>query len=326
MVQLSASSCLLFRIISTFVTGSLQDQHDGFDEFTLHQQPIPQAEPSSSGKWTTELLSLHRQLVEVESITGDEYAVATFLEGYLVGQALTVERHVIPPSLPSRSNGALDHKPRFNIYAYPRIGRRAKVLLTSHVDTVPPFYNYTIHGDGSIWGRGAVDAKACVAAQIIAVLQLGEEHRIGRHQGDIALLFVVGEETGGDGMRRANDLHLKWDAVVFGEPTELKLVTGHKGNLGFTLKAKGKGGHSGYPELGKNANLMLIRALVALADMQMPWSEKYGNSTLKYWEDGGRRCWQCHCGASECGNPDTDCERHGDRDEELGARYFEEGR
>lgn len=81
-------------------------------------------------------------------------------------------------------------------------------------------------------------------------------------------------------MRRVNDLQLEWKTVIFGEPTELKLASGHKGNLIFTVKARGKAGHSGYPWLGQSANHMLVPALVALQKLELPSSEKYGNSTL----------------------------------------------
>lgn len=81
-------------------------------------------------------------------------------------------------------------------------------------------------------------------------------------------------------MRTANDLGISWEAVIFGEPTELKLASGHKGNLGFTLTAHGKAGHSGYPELGRNANLMLVKALYELDRAVFPSSGKYGNTTL----------------------------------------------
>ena len=82
------------------------------------------------------------------------------------------------------------------------------------------------------------------------------------------------------GMKKANDLGLKWDTVIFGEPTELKLASGHKGIMSLDIKAKGKAGHSGYPQLGKNANAMLIPALHALQHLDLPYSEKYGNTTL----------------------------------------------
>lgn len=117
-----------------------------------------------------------------------------------------------------------------------------------------------------------MDAKGSVASQIIAVEELLAAGKI--EEGDIALLFVVGEERGGDGMKKANELGLKWETCIFGEPTELKLASGHKGIMSVNIKAKGKAGHSGYPELGRSANAMLIPALNALLNMELPWSEK----------------------------------------------------
>ncbi|KAK4698060.1 hypothetical protein P7C71_g110, partial [Lecanoromycetidae sp. Uapishka_2] len=146
------------------------------------------------------------------------------------------------------------------------------------IDTVPPYYGYRLREHDQIWGRGSVDAKACVATQFQAVQELISSKEISPN--DASLLFVVGEETGGDGMLAVNDLDMKWETVVFGEPTELKLASGHKGILIFNVEAHGKAGHSGYPWLGKSANHMLIPALAALQNAKLPWSEKYGNSTL----------------------------------------------
>ena len=125
-----------------------------------------------------------------------------------------------------------------------------------------------------------MDAKACVAAQIIAVNNLISSDRVPKSA--LSLLFVVGEETGGDGMRAANALHLAPSAIVFGEPTEGKLASGHKGLLGFTLHAKGKAAHSGYPWLGRSANEVLVKALAALMNVagELPRSEKYGSTTV----------------------------------------------
>jgi acetylornithine deacetylase len=80
----------------------------------------------------------------------------------------------------------------------------------------------------------------------------------------------------------SNDLGLKWDTVIFGEPTELKLASGHKGTSGLKITAKGKAGHSEYPELGKNAIAMIVPALNELLHAELPWSEKYGNTTLNF--------------------------------------------
>ncbi|KAF5550418.1 acetylornithine deacetylase [Fusarium napiforme] len=210
------------------------------------------------------LLELHKSLVERPSITGSEKHVTDFLKTYLQDAGFTVETQAVA-------------KTRDNILAYYNNTRKTKVLVTSHIDTVPPFWPYERRGD-EIWGRGTVDAKGSVAAQIIAVQELFDKTKVS--EGDVALLFVVGEETGGPGMGNVNDLGLSWESVIFGEPTELKLARGHKGGLGFTIKANGKAGHSGYPETGSNAIDSLVRGLAALQKVELPGSKEFGNSTL----------------------------------------------
>ncbi|MCJ1380989.1 hypothetical protein MMC17_004098 [Xylographa soralifera] len=221
---------------------------------------------------STKLLELHRDLVKIESITGNENAVGWYLANYLSGHNFTVEKQSV------ESPQDLAKSERFNILAYSGPSRKSRVLVSSHIDTVPPFWPYEVRNSNEIWGRGTVDAKGCVAAQVTAVQELLTTGEI--HQWDVAFLFVVGEETGGDGMRKANDLNLTWETAIFGEPTELKLASGHKGILGFRIKAKGKAGHSGYPWLGESANSMLIPALAAIDKLELPRSEKYGNTTI----------------------------------------------
>lgn len=123
-----------------------------------------------------------------------------------------------------------------------------------------------------------MDAKACVAAQIIACEELITSSSIGH--GDVSLLFVVGEETLGDGMIHANRLGLSWEAVIFGEPTEGTLPKGHKGVLNLKLKATGKAAHSGYPELGVSAIDKLLSGLQSLRQLKLPYSERFGNTTM----------------------------------------------
>ncbi|APA07031.1 hypothetical protein SS1G_04281 [Sclerotinia sclerotiorum 1980 UF-70] len=218
------------------------------------------------------LLKLHKSLVEIESTSGNEHDAGAFLVSYLKKQNLTVEIQDVDFVESSSSD-----KKRQNVLAYIGDKRRTRTLVTSHIDTVPPYWPYERRGD-EIWGRGSVDAKASIAAQIIAYQDLISAGKIG--EGDVALLFVVGEETYGAGMGQANELGLSWETVIFGEPTELKLAAGHKGIMSIHLTAKGKAGHSGYPSLGRNANSMLIPALYELGRMDLPWSEKYGNTTL----------------------------------------------
>jgi acetylornithine deacetylase len=235
----------------------------------VSQAPIPELttlDPTSS----KELLHLHRKLVEIESITHNEQHVGEWLASYLKDLDYTVEKQHIA-------------KNRFNILAYGK-KRETSILVSSHIDTVPPFWPYYYNEtSGIIGGRGSVDAKGSVAAQIIAVQGL-RKHLFD----DISLLFVVGEEQGGDGMRNFSDWKHRpspnYDIAIFGEPTEGKLVCGHKGMLGFALKATGKAAHSGYPWLGASANDIMVEALGSLLELRehLPWSEKYGNTTMNF--------------------------------------------
>ena len=234
-----------------------------------HQTPLLH-QPSSILP-TTPLFALHRTLVSIPSISGNESAISHYLTTYLSSLNLTVE---VQPIAPLSSSSA----PRSNILAYPGTTRATRILLTSHLDTVPPYYPYRITPGHEIWGRGSVDAKGSIAAQITAFTELHSSHQI--YEGDVSLLFVVDEELGGNGMRHFNSLDLTYSAVIFGEPTAGKLACGHKGALDILISAKGKAGHSGYPWLGENANSMLIPALLAFERMQLPQSGKYGASTV----------------------------------------------
>ncbi|KAE8327118.1 major facilitator superfamily domain-containing protein [Aspergillus sergii] len=190
-------------------------------------------------------------------------------------------------------------KRQFNIYAYVGKNRQPDVLVTSHIDTVPPFIPYSLHAPTSdtlfnrtdlvIAGRGTVDAKASVAAIVFAALEtLGENPNAS-----IGLLFDVGEENSGVGMKHFSNSELNptppiYHTVIFGEPTELSLVAAHKGTLGFKLVAEGKAAHSGYPWLGESAISSLVPVLAYLDTLQdlppekggLLRSETLGKSTL----------------------------------------------
>lgn len=213
------------------------------------------------------LLQLHRKLVSTPSISSNEHGVSMWLLGYLKEAGLTVELQPVP----------LDSK-GYNIYAYIGSTRNTLLLLTSHIDTVPPFIPYTVNGT-EIRGRGTCDAKGSVATQIIAFLDLMKQGVL--KEGDVAMLFVVGEETRGYGMREASkSLGASWDSAIFGEPTENKLGVGHKGIALFEVIVDGKASHSGYPELGISATEIIVPILYNLQQLDLPKSDLLGPSTL----------------------------------------------
>ncbi|KAI1811447.1 Zn-dependent exopeptidase [Poronia punctata] len=272
---------------------------------TTTTQPRPSTTDSDAPTYRHELVSLHKDLVDISSVTYDEEAVGYFLADYLKEHGFVTELQSVP-STGGNNNDAADAKPRFNVLAWPgnnnnnnnnktnnkKRSSSPKVLVTSHIDTVPPFFPYSRsddeepNGETMIGGRGSVDAKAAVAAQIIAVRELLRQGKIGREgddDDDVMLLYVVGEERAGDGMRHFSDMtdrSVEVKAAIFGEPTEGKLACGHKGFFGCTITAKGKAAHSGYPWLGKSATEMLMRALIDILDTDLGSSERFGNTTV----------------------------------------------
>lgn len=212
------------------------------------------------------VVNLLTKLMAIPSVSEDEHDIGLFLSDYLKSLGYKVERIPISPG----SN-------RCNVYAYLGEHRKARTLLTSHMDTVPPHIPMSIK-DGIIYGRGACDDKGPLAAQIIALEELRTEEAI--KDGDSSLLFVVGEEKGGPGMLAANDMNLTWEAVIFGEPTEGKLAIGHKGHYVFELFAKGIPCHSGYPEQGHSATETLVSLLEELKGLEFPVSDLLGPTTF----------------------------------------------
>lgn len=244
--------------------------------------------------WRDSLLSLHRSLVEISSVTGTEADVGKFLVNYLKERGY----NVVPQYVPPRADSS-DSPPRFNVLASKSHVRdlAAHVVLSSHIDVVPPHIPYGIEKghvteDTLIWGRGSVDAKASVAAQIQAHENLIASGAIDDDA--VLLLFVVGEEKWGDGMRFFSDSlaeldpRPRIDGVIFGEPTENKLACGHKGGVFCDLTARGVAGHSGYPWLGKSANELLVRAFYKILETDLGSDERFGNTTFNIGRfDGG---------------------------------------
>ncbi len=207
-----------------------------------------------------DVVTLTRQLVDIESISGNEAAVGNYLYGELCRLGyLTIK-------MPVEGN-------RFNVYARLESPDPALVFST-HLDTVPPFIPSS-EDAGRIYGRGSCDAKGIVAAQIAAA------ERLRRDGISTGLLFVVGEERDSLGAQVANDHAPK--AIRFlinGEPTENRIALASKGTLRVEVTAAGRMAHSAYPELGDSAIDKLIPALTRLRAMPLPSDPEIGPCTL----------------------------------------------
>jgi acetylornithine deacetylase len=211
-------------------------------------------------------IQLTKQLVDIESTTYHEAPVGEFLTTTLAALGWKVTRQ--PVTEPGGASG-----PRFNVYACQQ-GITPDVVLSTHMDTVPPFLGACREDAEFLYGRGTCDAKGIIAAQIAAAEAL-------RKQGTaVALLFVVGEERDSAGAKVANLTPPGSRFLINGEPTDNRLALASKGCLRVELHANGKMAHSAYPELGDSAITKLLDALQAVRALSLPIVEGIGDSTL----------------------------------------------
>jgi acetylornithine deacetylase len=216
-------------------------------------------------------IQLTRQLVNIESTTYREGLAGAFLHEYLTAQKYDVERMPVAQPDKARTPGA-DTGERFNVYAA-LPGVTPDVVLSTHMDTVPPFFGCT-EDDEFLYGRGTCDAKGIIAAQVAAADRL-------RDTGvKVGLLFVVGEERDSAGAIVANLSPKGSKFLINGEPTDNRLALASKGALRVELRAKGRMAHSAYPELGDSAINKLVEALHDVLAMPLPSEPEIGSSTL----------------------------------------------
>jgi len=216
-----------------------------------------------------ELFSFTRQLVDIESITGNETRVGEFLLSELQRTGFRAEK------MPVEGD-------RFNIWATLPNQPSPAIVFSTHMDTVPPFIPSSEDSE-RIWGRGSCDAKGIIAAQIAAAERLRAEGI------QVGLLFLVGEEKDSQGAQVANQQPHGSRFLVNGEPTENRLAQASKGTLRVELTAHGRMAHSAYPELGESAIDKLLVALTRLRAMPLPSDPQVGPCTLNIgMMEGGR--------------------------------------
>ncbi|HET7296290.1 MAG TPA: M20/M25/M40 family metallo-hydrolase, partial [Gemmatimonadales bacterium] len=208
-----------------------------------------------------DVFALARHLIDIPSISGEEAGIARFLAGYLGDLGYRVALADAAPGRP-------------NLLA--TTGAPPRVVLCTHLDTVPPFIGS--HDDGEfVTGRGACDSKGILAAQITAAERLRAEG-----VAEVGLLFVVDEEMGSLGARAANAHPRARECryVVVGEPTDNKLAAGCKGSLRVALRTEGTGGHSAYPASGTSAVDGLLDVLADVRSGAWPRDEFFGETSV----------------------------------------------
>jgi acetylornithine deacetylase/succinyl-diaminopimelate desuccinylase-like protein len=179
-----------------------------------------------------------------------EQRVADFVAASAARAGLEVEFQEV---FPDRSNVLARLAPAGRI--------RQRVVLAPHLDTVggesPNIFQPRENG-GRLHGRGACDTKGSAAAMLTALTELARSPQRPK-QTEVVFAGLADEENGQGGSRALVAKGFRANLAIVGEPTRLRVVTAHKGDLWLQLETRGKAAHGSRPELGRNAVLEMAR-------------------------------------------------------------------
>jgi acetylornithine deacetylase/succinyl-diaminopimelate desuccinylase family protein len=196
-----------------------------------------------------------------------EHQMTDYLEGFFRELKVPYVRQSVEPlreNIIARIDGAL-----------PTSKGGKLIMLEAHQDTVP-VAGMTIEPwkplirDGRLYGRGSCDIKGGMAAMLIAFARLAKE--MPDDMPTVIMACTVNEEFGFGG---AKELPKLWqqqseifprrpDIAIIAEPTELDVVTAHKGVVRWRCHTHGRAAHSSQPHLGDSAIFRMARVLEAL--------------------------------------------------------------
>lgn len=198
-------------------------------------------------------------------------------------------RLIRTPSLSGQEQAAVElvaremEKARFDQVRIDRLGNvlgrvgsgRTKILIDAHLDTVgvgdrASWRHDPFHGKfekGKIYGRGAADQKAAMAAMLGAGRLIGE---LGL-EGDYQLWFVGScQEEDCDGVALLHLIErekLRPDFAVITEPTRLALHRGQRGRAELEVVTRGRSAHASEPARGDNAICKMAPLVTAIERM-----------------------------------------------------------
>ncbi|MBD8007588.1 M20 family metallopeptidase [Bacillus norwichensis] len=165
-----------------------------------------------------------------------------------------------------------------------------KLVFCGHMDTVLPGEQPWMYSPFSgeiveekLYGRGASDMKSGLAAMYLAVEALFKERR--KLSKEIVFLATAGEEVDSCGARTylEGQAMENVEALVIGEPTNEKVVIGHKGALWIEIVTLGKTAHGSMPDKGINAVEWMSKVISMLDSLKKKWqisAEPLGESSL----------------------------------------------
>ncbi len=213
---------------------------------------------------------LLEKFVSYPTVNGDERPLAEWIGTFLHDKGFNTKlQHVSD----NRSNVIAHYGASAN-----------KLIFTGHLDVVPTGEGWRQNDpfcltkqDGRLYGRGACDMKAGIAAMIAACLKAKSENLLKDHT--VELAFVADEEVNGSGsIHYLSNSHPEKDSmIIIGEPTMLNACIAHRGVTRFKVEIFGRQCHSGNPSNGINAIYCASKFLLEIEKLDNKYqSEKSG--------------------------------------------------
>jgi acetylornithine deacetylase/succinyl-diaminopimelate desuccinylase-like protein len=215
-----------------------------------------------------DLVELLSRLVSIDSVNpslvpggAGEAEIAAFIVDWAHRAGLDAELLEQTPGRPSAI-----------VRARGRGGGRA-LMLCGHVDTVSvegmaDAHTPRVEGD-RLYGRGAYDMKAGVAAALIACREAARLDLAG----DVVVAAVADEEHASFGVQQVVRA-LRADAAVVTEPTELEIAVAHKGFVWAEIEVTGRAAHGSRPHLGVDAIVKAGPVLTAVGELDRALGER----------------------------------------------------
>lgn len=229
-----------------------------------------------------ETIDFLQLLVKTSSISGDEEQVQQIIKDRLERLDLqidfwepkTEELKSHPASKESHpKKEGYKHRPNM-VGILKGTGEGKSIILNGHADVVPTgnprhwrFNPWSAHiENGFLYGRGSVDMKGGLAAQIMAMESIVEADL--RLKGDVILQSVIDEEVQGNGTVACIVKGYTADAAIVAEPTNLQIHPAHTGTLHMKITVYGKPAHGGYTHEGISALEKAIEIRNELLDFE----------------------------------------------------------
>jgi acetylornithine deacetylase len=213
----------------------------------------------------TKTIDLLKNLVKINSVNPSlvdgapgEVEIAELLSDYMQSIGLRTQIDEVKPGRPNVV-GVLEGE-----------GEGPSLLLNGHTDTVGIDYMDIdpfdpVVEDGNLYGRGAFDMKGGLAAIIAAAKAVADSGE--QLKGSLVVAAVCDEEYASIGTEKLME-HIKVDAAIVGEPTELNILIAHKGFSWVQITTKGVAAHGSQHETGVDAIAMMGRVLRELEILQ----------------------------------------------------------